>query len=228
MAASPDEMYYTTLDPLAVLDHFVDAKEREGGARAIIVRDLKKNTLVPEEFKPYVKDANDLFDPLYEGLRNVVFFQTSTPGRPFGYFDKEKTSMVMTLYAYGQLMKFFKERYEEVLKRLDGDKTLLMGTDSWTLLYSDSRYIGHSSYTYRKLLESQKHNELHVYIQYNTVLKKTSVHLKYAHEDAPPICLPPTAMTKLALSSERTFQSLQYNHEATQRRRSLKTVPSPR
>ena len=194
--------------------HFVLPNEQDYGMQNTVLRNC--GTL-KEPYKVHAHIVDKLFQE--NEPRDVVFMQMTGPGKAFESYDKEKHKIPITLRAYIELLKFFANDYQLLLKRIDGDNHLMTNGKEWLSLTPAISFKGPANITYRKTLEKPPTGvELELQVVRRVDLGKTSITLRYSDEDLGMLYLHPSALVYLAKDRAYISSLVTYKGASTPKR----------
>lgn len=159
--------YTYKLNKACELWHMILSSEKEHGVQAFIFKDCKK---IKEEFLTHAPIIDLLYADKPDAARDVVFLQVSPPGKTFAKYSEDKHKLCMTLGAYLDLLKFFRNDYTKMSKKMDTDMKLMGNKSDWLSLNPFISFRGPADIYFKLVLETTPHHtfELTITKEYDT------------------------------------------------------------
>ena len=198
-------MYYP--EPEAVICHYIAAKEKEGGIVASIFRDIGKHP-PKENYRCHFRQMERLFDPKFEGPKDVVFLQACPSGRPFQGFEAETQKMVMTLTSYFNLLNFFRHDYDGIKQKMDIEKKRFSDGNGRFNLCNEIYFIGPGGVIIKHLIDTSNGMDLVGNVKYSSKQNKKTFSLTYSEEGMDGMYLPLSTIIKLSETTDKLFYTL--------------------
>lgn len=152
------------------------------------------------EFSVHAHIVTKLFEdrPGKPMRRDLVYLKVSPCGKAFESYDRERNRLVMTLPAYLELLRFFKNEYRLVLNRMESDRRNMTKGKEWMPLISNVCFRGPADTVYNIVLDSSNSFCLNLTVTNRFDAGKKMIMLQYTDETMGQVGLPGPALEILA------------------------------
>jgi hypothetical protein len=173
--------------------NFLPSSEKEYGVQCIIFKEHNS----PKE---YTTKHINVVKTIVSGkpCKDIAFLHVSLPGKAFDLFDNEKYKLVLLASAYFQLLEFFKNDFNNVIKRMDEESPGLKSKKDWIFAEPMVSYRGLADIKASVQLDSGPSYSLDLVITRRLDINKTSIVLGYSDDTMGLLSLPHTTFLQLS------------------------------
>jgi len=155
-----------------------------------------------DEFAVHASLVKKLFEDRSGGGKNlrrdVAYLQVSLPGKTFETYDREKYRLPITVNAYFEVLKFFKQEYRMVENRMEADYKTMMERKNWLSLCPSISFRGGADIEFKLPVDVSNSFTLNLVVRKVYETGKKCIFLEYSDASMGKIPLPATGMAELA------------------------------
>lgn len=130
--------------------------------------------------------------------RDIAYLKVCQPGKAFESYDREKYRLAMTVNAYFEVLKFFKNEYRRVENRMEDDYKNMIEERENLAFTPRVGFYGGADIEYRQPVDMTNTFQLDLVITKEFRSGKRSAKLAYSDESMGSILIPANAMEEMA------------------------------
>lgn len=130
--------------------------------------------------------------------RDVAYLKVSQPGKSFDTYDREKYRLPMTMNAYFEVLKFFKQEYRMVENRMEADYKNMLERKEWLSVCPSIAFRGGADIEFKMPVDMSNGFTLDLVIRKSYESGKKSIYLEYSEPSMGKILLPGSVMEELS------------------------------